>query len=324
MSSAETQSPATVANYVVEQPTDDEEPAEGFNPAVVAEGTETLKSHVRRLGGRRTRPDRRAGGRVRACRQRAGEHRLSAPGWSDRLARSALTAIDGAGRSPNLQDGHVAIGTHQTGRRPSRPAGQRQEAGAAGDERARGGRSGLPSREIFDALLQRERLGSTGVGDGVAIPHGKLAKCEHIFGVFARLERAIDFEAPDGLQVDLIFMLIAPEVRRRRSSQGAGLDRAPAAQRRHRRPVARDPRPDGALRAAHHGAGVERRLNERETAGESSRRRHAENRSARSAGQGDRGRAQVARDRRRRSRAPGQGVRHRDSTAMTATAPIRR
>jgi PTS system nitrogen regulatory IIA component len=71
--------------------------------------------------------------------------------------------------------------------------------------------SGLPPREIFDALLQRERLGSTGVGDGVAIPHGKLAKCEQIFGVFARLDRPIDFEAPDGLPVDLIFMLIAPE-----------------------------------------------------------------------------------------------------------------
>ncbi len=71
--------------------------------------------------------------------------------------------------------------------------------------------SGLTAREIFDALLQRERLGSTGVGDGVAIPHGKLAKCEQIFGVFARLERPIDFDAPDGLPVDLIFMLVAPE-----------------------------------------------------------------------------------------------------------------
>jgi nitrogen PTS system EIIA component len=71
--------------------------------------------------------------------------------------------------------------------------------------------SGLPAREIFDSLLQRERLGSTGVGDGVAIPHGKLAKCEQIFGIFARLDRPIDFEAPDGLPVDLIFVLIAPE-----------------------------------------------------------------------------------------------------------------
>jgi PTS system nitrogen regulatory IIA component len=71
--------------------------------------------------------------------------------------------------------------------------------------------SGLAAREIFDAIFQRERLGPTGVGDGVAIPHGKLAKCRRIFGVFARLERAIDFEALDGLPVDLIFMLIAPD-----------------------------------------------------------------------------------------------------------------
>jgi PTS system nitrogen regulatory IIA component len=71
--------------------------------------------------------------------------------------------------------------------------------------------SGLSARAIFDSILQRERLGPTGVGDGVAIPHGKLVKCERIFGVFARLERAIDFEALDGLPVDMIFMLIAPE-----------------------------------------------------------------------------------------------------------------
>ena len=71
--------------------------------------------------------------------------------------------------------------------------------------------SGLPAREIFDSILQRERLGSTGVGDGIAIPHGKLAKCPRIFGVFARLERPIDFEALDGLPVDLIFLLVAPE-----------------------------------------------------------------------------------------------------------------
>jgi len=71
--------------------------------------------------------------------------------------------------------------------------------------------SRLPAREIFDSILQRERLGSTGVGDGIAIPHGKLLKCQRIFGVFARLERAIDFEALDGMPVDLIFLLVAPE-----------------------------------------------------------------------------------------------------------------
>jgi len=71
--------------------------------------------------------------------------------------------------------------------------------------------SGLAAREVFDSLLQRERLGSTGVGDGIAIPHGKLARCGRIFGIFARLERPIDFEALDGLPVDLMFLLIAPE-----------------------------------------------------------------------------------------------------------------
>jgi nitrogen PTS system EIIA component len=71
--------------------------------------------------------------------------------------------------------------------------------------------SGVSAREIFDALLYREKLGSTGIGDGVAIPHGKLAKLKNIFGVFARLERPIDFEALDGAPVDLIFLLMAPE-----------------------------------------------------------------------------------------------------------------
>ncbi|MDE2577651.1 MAG: PTS IIA-like nitrogen regulatory protein PtsN [Hyphomicrobiales bacterium] len=71
--------------------------------------------------------------------------------------------------------------------------------------------SGLPAREIFDSLVQRERLGSTGVGGGVAMPHGKLPKCQKIFGVFARLDKPIDFESADEAPVDLIFLLIAPE-----------------------------------------------------------------------------------------------------------------
>jgi PTS system nitrogen regulatory IIA component len=71
--------------------------------------------------------------------------------------------------------------------------------------------SEIPAREIFDSLLQRERLGSTGIGDGVAIPHGKLNRLDAIFGVFARLDHPIDFDALDGAPVDLIFMLITPE-----------------------------------------------------------------------------------------------------------------
>lgn len=69
----------------------------------------------------------------------------------------------------------------------------------------------LPERDIFDTLLQRERLGSTGVGHGIAIPHGKLSALERITGVFARLDTPIDFEAIDDQPVDLIFLLLAPE-----------------------------------------------------------------------------------------------------------------
>lgn len=73
------------------------------------------------------------------------------------------------------------------------------------------GISGLGAREIFDALIQRERLGSTGVGNGIAIPHGKLERATGLFGVFARLEKPVDFESFDGQPVDLVFLLIAPE-----------------------------------------------------------------------------------------------------------------
>lgn len=66
-------------------------------------------------------------------------------------------------------------------------------------------------REIFETLLQRERLGSTGVGNGIAIPHGKLSNLDKLVGIFARLEKPIDFEALDGQPVDLVFLLLAPE-----------------------------------------------------------------------------------------------------------------
>jgi PTS system nitrogen regulatory IIA component len=76
--------------------------------------------------------------------------------------------------------------------------------------------TGLNEKAIFEVLMQREKLGTTAVGGGVAIPHGKLPKLDHIFGLFARLDRPIDFEAMDGQPVDLIFLLLAPE--------GAGAD----------------------------------------------------------------------------------------------------
>src|SRR6266550_2363179 len=71
--------------------------------------------------------------------------------------------------------------------------------------------SGLSERTIFEILLQREKLGSTGVGSGIAIPHGKLAKLDKLFVLFASLDRPVDFEALDGQPVDLVFVLLAPE-----------------------------------------------------------------------------------------------------------------
>jgi nitrogen PTS system EIIA component len=70
--------------------------------------------------------------------------------------------------------------------------------------------TGLDGREVFETLLQRERLGSTGIGERIAIPHGKLAHLDRLFGLVARLERPIDFEAVDGEPVDIVFLLLAP------------------------------------------------------------------------------------------------------------------
>ncbi len=76
--------------------------------------------------------------------------------------------------------------------------------------------TGLNDRAIFDVLLERERLGTTGVGNGIAIPHGKLNELEGLYGLFARLEKPVDFDSIDDDPVDLIFLLLAPE--------GAGAD----------------------------------------------------------------------------------------------------
>lgn len=76
--------------------------------------------------------------------------------------------------------------------------------------------TGVDERKVFDVLMERERLGTTGVGSGIAIPHGKLSELDRIYGIFARLEKPVDFQAIDDRPVDLIFVLLAPE--------GAGAD----------------------------------------------------------------------------------------------------
>lgn len=65
--------------------------------------------------------------------------------------------------------------------------------------------------DIYERLLNRERMGSTGIGEGIAIPHCRLKQCEKTFGVLLQLEHAIDFDAIDQQPVDLIFALLVPE-----------------------------------------------------------------------------------------------------------------
>jgi nitrogen PTS system EIIA component len=70
--------------------------------------------------------------------------------------------------------------------------------------------TGIADKRIYDALSERERLGTTGIGTGVAIPHCRLAELNKLYGLFARLERPVPFEAIDDQPVDLVFLLLAP------------------------------------------------------------------------------------------------------------------
>ena len=110
----------------------------------------------------------------------------------------------------------------------------------------------LPERLVFDALLQRERLGSTGIGGGIAIPHGKFEGLERLVGLFARLDKPVDFEALDGEPVDLVFVLMAPE--------GAGADHLKGLARVAR--VLRDPAVTGKIRALRDAAAIHAMLTE--------------------------------------------------------------
>ncbi len=71
-------------------------------------------------------------------------------------------------------------------------------------------RTGLDAKVIVSALSERERVGSTGFGGGVAIPHGRIEGLNRVFGAFARLTQPIDFQSVDNVPVDLVFLLLSP------------------------------------------------------------------------------------------------------------------
>ncbi len=71
--------------------------------------------------------------------------------------------------------------------------------------------TGINERTIFDTVLERENLGSTGFGEGTALPHGRFEGLDRVYGFFAKLNSPVDFDAIDGKPVDLVFMLLSPE-----------------------------------------------------------------------------------------------------------------
>ena len=87
---------------------------------------------------------------------------------------------------------------------PNKKALFQQLAGHAADL------SGVDARLVVDRLVERERLGTTGFGGGIAIPHGKVDSLDHVVGLFVRLAQPIDFQAIDDLPVDLVFVLLSP------------------------------------------------------------------------------------------------------------------
>ncbi|MGQ0455453.1 MAG: PTS sugar transporter subunit IIA [Hyphomicrobium sp.] len=110
--------------------------------------------------------------------------------------------------------------------------------------------TGVNAHDVFNALLQRERLSSTSLGRGIAIPHVKLAGVTKITCIFAKLEHAIPFDSHDGEPVDVLFFLLAPEE--------AGGDHLKALARISR--LVRDPATLERLRSAKDAEGLKRVL----------------------------------------------------------------
>lgn len=92
------------------------------------------------------------------------------------------------------------------------PAGSKKRALDALSEKLAEAFPNLTQREVFDSLIGRERLGSTGLGHGIAIPHGRLAGIDQAAGAFMTLADGIDYDAPDRQPVDVLFALVVPEV----------------------------------------------------------------------------------------------------------------
>ena len=95
--------------------------------------------------------------------------------------------------------------------RSSVPAGSRKRTLQVLGEVLAGAEPEISAQAVFDRLVARERLGSTGVGDGCALPHARVTGLGHTLAAFLRLRRGVDFDAPDQKPVDLVFGLLVPD-----------------------------------------------------------------------------------------------------------------
>ena len=95
--------------------------------------------------------------------------------------------------------------------RSSVPAGSRKRTLQVLGEVLAGAEPEISAQAVFDRLVARERLGSTGVGDGCALPHARVPGLGHTLAAFLRLRRGVDFDAPDQKPVDLVFGLLVPD-----------------------------------------------------------------------------------------------------------------
>ncbi|HHH38829.1 MAG TPA: PTS sugar transporter subunit IIA, partial [Sedimenticola sp.] len=91
------------------------------------------------------------------------------------------------------------------------PAGSKKRLLEAAGALLAGAVEGLEPGQVFERLLERERLGSTGMGQGIALPHARMAGVERAVGTLIQLDKGIDFDAIDGQPVDLVFALLVPE-----------------------------------------------------------------------------------------------------------------
>ncbi len=256
-----------IPSYVIAAPDEDFEEVEvegaGDNPVIVAESTKSL--HVMTVGDAVAELD--LTGAPVVMFRHAGHGRMNVvyrrPRRQHRLDRSSRVAVIGPATfraGPNLDPVACQDTRHGTCMdwrmtlidllspaaviSPLRANGKKQALLELAQQAAQ--LTGLSERDLFEALLQRERLGSTGIGDGIAIPHGRMAGIDRLVGLFARAEKPIDFDALDGQPVDLIFVLIAPE--------GAGADHLKALARVAR--VLRNPAVLEQVRAARDPAAI--------------------------------------------------------------------